>query len=178
MAYVSEHNQKYLNSMERNYEIVDPTQEIPIERFDIDDRDFEGNSLSPEFGMKISDIGVSTPPFKDQLEALKARIFQGASKVELGFMGQGKGSASQGQYTPESYGTEERRDIRELARLNNITLTSHAAVHGNSLAGFGQGEFNERQRESTIHEIQKAVDFAADTQKGGAIVFHLSEFPR
>lgn len=180
MAYVD--NAKYMgtytNALDRNYEIIDPTNEIAIERFDVQDSDFEGKPMSPDFGFKISELGVSTPPFKDQLEALKSRIFQGASKVELGFMGQGKGSASQGQYTPESYGFEERRDIRELARLNKVELSSHAAVHGNSLAGYSQNGFEERQREASLHEIQKAVDFAADTQKGGAIVFHLSEFPR
>ncbi len=180
MAYVD--NKKYMgsysNSMDRNYEIIDPREEIAIERFDVKDENFEGQPMGPDFGFKISELGVSTPPFKDQVEALKARIFQGASKVELGFMGQGKGSASQGQYTPESYGFEERRDIRELARLNKIELSSHAALHGNSLAGFAQGGFDEASREKSVFEIQKAIDFAADTQKGGAIVFHLSEFPR
>ncbi len=181
MAYVSGDSKYftgYSNAMDRDSYIVDNSPEVPIERFDVKDENFEGQPMGSDFGVKITELGVSTPPFKDQLEALKARIFQGASKVELGFMGQGKGSASQGQYTPESYGFEERRDIRELARVNKIELSSHAALHGNSLAGFAQGSFDERQREGSLHEIQKAIDFAADTQKGGAIVFHLSEFPR
>ncbi|HLD18696.1 MAG TPA: hypothetical protein VJB90_01675 [Candidatus Nanoarchaeia archaeon] len=180
MAYVD--NQRYMgsysNAFDRNYEIIDPTAEIGIERFDVKDENFEGEPMGADFGFKISELGVSTPPFKDQLEALKSRIFQGASKIELGFMGQQKGSAQQGQYTPESYGFEERRDIRELARLNKIELSSHAALHSNSLAGYAQGGFDERSREGSLFEIQKAIEFAGDTQKGGAVVFHLSEFPR
>src|SRR3989344_792897 len=37
--------------------------------------------------VSAKNVGISTPPMRDQLESLKTRIFQGASQIELGFMG-------------------------------------------------------------------------------------------
>jgi hypothetical protein len=51
------------------------------------DRYYEPIAVGPT-EMPINKLGISTPPMKEQLESLKARIFQGASKVELGFMGE------------------------------------------------------------------------------------------
>ncbi|GAG40458.1 unnamed protein product, partial [marine sediment metagenome] len=125
------------------------------------------------------DIGISAPPMKDQLEGLKARIFQGASRVELGFTGVGKGSMGQGQPTPGSYGKDEREAMRDLAKLNKVELTTHATLGVSGLAGFSrQGNLDESEREKSLHEIQRAVDFAADTARGGAIVVHTGEWPR
>ena len=71
-----------------------------------------------KLNVNANTIGISTPPMRDQLESLKTRIFQGASQIELGFMGRGKGSMGQGAPTPEMYGNEEREAIRQLARIN------------------------------------------------------------
>ena len=132
----------------------------------------------PELGISQKDIGVSAHPGQDQLQQMKARIFQGASKVELGFFGRGKGSMQGGNTTPEMYGKEERIDIRELAKINKVQLTTHATTAAGSLAGLGQQGFDEVVREQAYHEIQRAVDFAADVTKGGAIVVHANEFQR
>ena len=144
------------------------------------DRDYNSNVVrdSPLSEVRIRDIGISTPPFGNQLEALKARIFQGASTVELGFTGAGKGSMEGHNTTPEMYGTEEREAMRDLARINRIKLSTHASYSIGPLSGMTQQGFSEDAREKTVREIERAIDFAADTARGGAVVIHTGEFPR
>src|SRR3989338_11670821 len=77
--------------------------------------------------VSAKNVGLSTPPMKDQLEGLKTRIFQGASQIELGFMGKAKGSMGQGAPTPEMYGREEREAMRQLARLNEVSTSFNLA---------------------------------------------------
>ena len=165
-------NQSYYNAMDRGYYLPSPSDdaEAPVES--------GAPTVSPEIGLEIKDIGISTPPMKDQLETLKSRIFQGAKKVELGFTGRGKGSMGASNTTPEMYGKDERMDIRELAKLNKIQLTTHATTEAGSLSGWGQQKFEEANRENTLHEIERAIDFAADTTNGGAVVVHGIEHPR
>ncbi len=162
-------NQAYYTAMDRGYYM--PLQE---------GQGLPGESPSdiPEIGISPKDIGVSAHPAQDQLQQVKARIFQGASRVELGFFGRGKGSFQGGNTTPEMYGKEERIDIRELAKINKVQITTHATTAAGSLAGFGQQGFDEHVREQSLHEIERAVDFAADVTKGGAIVVHANEYPR
>ncbi len=162
-------NQAYYTAMDRGYYM--PLQE---------GQGLPGESPSdiPEIGVSPKDIGVSAHPAQDQLQQVKARIFQGASRVELGFFGRGKGSFQGGNTTPEMYGKEERIDIRELAKINKVQLTTHATTAAGSLAGMGQQGFDEHVREQALHEIERAVDFAADVTRGGAIVVHANEFPR
>ncbi len=163
-------NQSYYNAMDRGYYIPLKPEEQPAE--------YAPEGTVPDIGVSQKDIGVSTAPFGDQLQALKARIFQGASRAELGFMGRGKGSMQGGNTTPEMFGKDERMDIRELAKINKVQLTTHATPNAGSLAGFQQDRFDEAIRESTLHEIERAIDFAADTTNGGAVVVHAQEFPR
>ncbi|MBI4451578.1 sugar phosphate isomerase/epimerase [Candidatus Woesearchaeota archaeon] len=136
------------------------------------DREYWSSGLTPR------ELGTSAPPMENQLESLKARIFQGASKLELGFTGVGKGSMGGKATTPEMYGKDEREAIRELATLNKVELSTHATVGMQGFSGLGQGGFDESQREMALNEIRRAVEFAADTAQGGAIVFHTTEFPR
>ncbi len=163
-------NQSYYNAMDRGYYIDLKPDEQPAA--------YQPEGTVPDIGINQKDIGVSAAPFGDQLQALKARVFQGASKVELGFMGRGKGSMQGGNTTPEMFGKDERIDIRELAKINKVQLTTHATPNAGSLAGFQQDRFDEAIRESTLHEIERAIDFAADTTNGGAVVVHAQEFPR
>ncbi len=162
-------NSAYYTAMDRGYYMpLQPGQGMPGESPD----------KIPEIGVSPKDIGVSAHPGQDQLQQVKARIFQGASKVELGFFGRGKGSFQGGNTTPEMYGKEERIDIRELAKINKVQITTHATTASGSLAGFGQNNFDEHVREQALHEIERAVDFAADVSRGGAIVVHANEYPR
>lgn len=156
----------YYTAMDRSYAPIGPAYETTPE------------GEIKELGLSPADIGISAPPFGDQLQALKAKIFQGATRVELGFMGRGKGSMQGGNTTPEMFGLDERRDIRELAKWNKVTLTVHATPNAGSLAGYSQNAFDDSVREATYNEIRRAVDFAADTTEGGAVVVHAQEYPR
>lgn len=112
-------------------------------------------------------------------EGLKANIFRGASLVELGFFGVGKGFRSQATgHTPESYGKTEREEIRQLAKINEVELSTHASPNIGSPAGFHENAFHEEARQNVLFEVKRAVDFAADTAGGGPVVVHTGEFPR
>lgn len=137
------------------------------------DKDYEDIGLSPK------NIGVSTHPAKDALESLKAAVFQGASRVEIGFTGTGKGNKGQNSPTPESYGRDERLALKELAKVNEVKLSTHSSVAVSGFAGLGRDNtFDDATRSRNITEVKKAVDFAADVTEGGAVVIHTGEFPR
>ena len=121
-------------------------------------------------------IGVGTNPFVHPTQGVEARLHDGASKMEISFFGQGKGNKE--RFTPESIGKTEREEIRNLAKLNDVKISTHATVAVEGLAGFGKEGFDDQQRTAAIHEIEKAIDFAADASTGGAIVFHTGEWQR
>ncbi len=129
-------------------------------------------------GFSPNYLGISAHPARSQVEGLKSRIFQGASHVELGFFGRETGSLQQGSPTPETYSKEEREAIKQLARINEINLTTHASPNIPNLSGLSEQGFKEEVAESALHEIERAVDFAADTTKGGPVVVHTGGFPR
>ena len=122
-------------------------------------------------------LGTSLNPFQHQLQALNAKIKEGASKVEFEFFGAGKGQKDRA--TPESFDKEERREMRELAEINEVKTSTHATVAVTGLAGFDQQRgFEEQTRDQTLREVKKASDFAADATTGGAIVVHTGEWNR
>ncbi|MBI2499147.1 hypothetical protein HYV88_02800 [Candidatus Woesearchaeota archaeon] len=124
-----------------------------------------------------SQLGISHG-IGDPLQGLKGNVFAGASRVELGFMGVGKGSRhSPTGWTPESVSKSEREDIRLLAKVNQIELSTHAAPSV-SLSGLTKQGFSEEQQENALFEVKKAIEFAADTAGGGPVVLHAQEFPR
>lgn len=116
----------------------------------------------------------------DVAKGLKANVFAGASTVELGFMGVGKGSRSTPTgVTPELYGKTEREDMRNVAKINDVTITTHATANIQGFAGLDpQGGFKSEKREEALHEVERAIDFAADVAQGGPVVVHTGEFPR
>ncbi len=116
-------------------------------------------------------------------EGLRVNIFRGATTVELGFMGRGKGWRSQPSgATPESFGSAEREDIRLLAKVNEVKLSTHASPDLGSMSGFTGEKFSKEAKQTALHEINRAIEFAADTAEGGAVVVHIGsgpgEFPR
>lgn len=129
-------------------------------------------------GVPMEDFGTTTNPFEHQTNALKARIFHGANRVEFSFFGTGKGRKEQA--TPESFGKRERLDMRELAEFNKVETTTHATVGIQGLSGLNmqQGMFSDDQKKQAMDEIKRAVHFAAEATTGGAIVFHTGEAPR
>ncbi|MFP4568182.1 MAG: TIM barrel protein [Candidatus Woesearchaeota archaeon] len=142
------------------------------------DLDEEGNPIVSDDALNFSpqEIGLTTNPMQNPLESFKAQIKHGIGRIEFGFMGQGKGSAQ--NPTPESVSAAERRDMRELLKINDIKTSTHAAVHANSLAGFTNKGFDSASRAQALKEINKAIHFAGEATRGGAIVFHMHEWQR
>ena len=133
-------------------------------------------AVTDALNLGTAEMGTTTNPMGNTRESLMSRIREGAGKIEFEFIGKGKGNAQ--SPTPESFGTRERQDMKELLTVNDIKSSVHASVHGESLAGFGQGGFNGQQREEAMKEIRRAIDFAGDVTAGGALVFHLTEWQR
>ncbi len=159
-------NNGYLNAMDR-FE----------KEFDIPSISGKGVP-KPEALIPIREIGVSIMATRDAIQPLIAKIREGASKVEIGFMGSGKGSIFSGQITPEGVDAEQRQAIREIAKINKVELSTHASVGTGGFAGFTNRGFDDSTREQNIQELKRAIDFAADTAQGGAITVHMDEFVR
>ncbi len=137
-----------------------------------------GDPIIPDDALNFTakDIGITTNPMGNTLESLKARIREGTSRIEFSFLGQHKGNSQ--NPTPESFGNRERMDMRELAKINEMKTSTHAAVHANSLAGFTNRGFNDEARAEAMQEIKKAIQFAGEATRGGAVVFHIHEWQR
>jgi sugar phosphate isomerase/epimerase len=140
------------------------------------------NALDQGKKMRVDpeQIGISHG-VGDVGEGLKANVFRGAKTVELGFMGTGKGSRAQpGGHTPESYGNRERQEMRELAKINEVDVSTHASPNVGFAAGYDpQGQmFRPELQQNVLHEVQRAIEFAGDVGGGGPVVMHLGEFPR
>lgn len=126
-------------------------------------------------GIAPSKFGFGSNPFQQPIQAVNARIKQGVGYIDIPFFGAGKGNKE--RYTPESISQKERRDIKELAEINEVKLSTHASTNIQGLAGLSRQGFDDKERENTLKEIKKAVDFASDLQ-GGAVVFHTGEWER
>lgn len=131
-----------------------------------------------EVQVNPGELGISTIITRDALQPLQTRIFAGANQVEIGFLGTGKGDIFGGRLNPESIGKEQRQAIRELAKINKVELSTHASVQIAGFSGITDQGFNDQQRQAHINEIKRAVEFAADTAGGGAIVIHTGEWRR
>ena len=142
------------------------------------DNDYNNTLDGDNIGVDLRRIAFTTHPAKDQLQETKAKIFQGASKIELAFMGEGKPSLSRGNTTPGLYGREHREALKSIAKVNEVELTTHATIAVQGLAGgTREGHFSENQRINSVSEIKQAIEFNADVG-GGAVVVHTGEFSR
>lgn len=165
-------NRSYFSAMDRvdNAEMFTTDTPAPL--------DEEGNPIVSDDVLNFTpqEIGLTTNPMQNTLESFKAQIKQGIGRIEFGFMGKGKGNAQ--NPTPESFGKDERRDMRELLKINDIKTSTHAAVHADSLAGFTNRGFDSATRAAALKEINRAIHFAGEATRGGAIVFHMHEWQR
>ena len=127
------------------------------------------------FKETLGSFGTTTNPnARNQLEELQAKVRQGVKHVEIHLMNSGKGQFNV-QDVPDKYGFEQRRTIMQLAKINKQTLSVHGDFSINSFSGLSQRGFDEVYRAKNIKEIDETIKFAAETAKGGAIVFHLHE---
>ena len=151
----------YLHAMDRDY-----GHSLPID-----------NSTN-DVGVGIKDIGFSLGlgPVPN-IQSLGAKMRTGHKKMELTFMGMGKGSAQ--AHSPEMYGLKQRTALKELQKVNRYDFTTHSSVGITGLAGMDQrGNFSKQSKENSLNEIKRAVHFAADVMQGGPVVVHSGEFFR
>lgn len=124
------------------------------------------------------DLGISMG-IGDPWTSIKTAVTAGASHVELGFMGMNKGSlGSPTSVTPEIIGKTKREDIRQFAKINKVTLSTHASANVMGFAGLRENRFDDAAAAQSVYEVKRAIDFAADTAEGGPVVIHTGEFPR
>jgi sugar phosphate isomerase/epimerase len=121
-----------------------------------------------EIGTSIADKGG----FKANLHAA---IRAGASQVEL------SGGIYQGEpgVGSDAVSMQDRQELKEIAKVSGVKLISvHTPSQIGNVSGLGQQGFSEAQREQSMNEVKKTMDFSADISDGGAIVVHTGEFPR
>ncbi|MBU0470970.1 MAG: hypothetical protein KKA62_06060 [Nanoarchaeota archaeon] len=136
------------------------------------------NKSTNDIGVGIKDIGFSLGlgPVPN-VPAIGAKLRAGSKTAELTFMGAGKGSGQ--QQTPEYYGKMQRQALSELRKANEVNFTTHASVGIQGLAGMDQsGNFSKANKNFSVQEIKRAIDFAADVAAGGPVVLHTGEFQR
>ncbi len=155
----------YYHALDRDYGRIEPSDSPSRPGATVD-----GIALGPQ------EIGTSTHPMQHQVQSFGAKIREGASKIEISFMGAGKSNAQ--QPSPEAFGAKDRRDIREMAEMNEIRTSVHAPLHGESLAGLGREGFSGEARQHVLEEIERAIHFSSEATKGGAVVFHTGEWQR
>lgn len=155
----------YYHALDRDAGYIEPADTPPEPGMPV-----ETSTLGPQ------EIGTGTNPMQNQLTAFNAKIREGASKIEFEFMGAGKSDSQ--RPSPEAFGSRERTDMRELAEINEIKTSVHAPVHTQSLSGMGEQGFSDQARQTVVKEIERAIHFASEATKGGAVVFHTSEWTR
>jgi len=177
-------NDGYYSAMDRNYygtitggmgEPINLDEGKPLYNLDA-----PKEQKKPESKLGPKQIGTGTNPMGNTLQSLVAQIRSGAGKIEFEFIGQGKTNSQ--QPGPEAFGAKERQDMRDIVELNKIRTSTHASVHGESLGGLQGGEggsgFRKQAQHKVLKEIEKAIHFAGEATRGGAVVFHTGEFPR
>lgn len=132
-----------------------------------------------ELGLSTADVGLAVPLgiAATTVQDIAATVRMGAGSIELQFPGAGPGSRQ--APTPGYYGHEQRQALKELAKANEIKLTTHATWAMGGLSGKDQhGNFSEEQRKMAVDEVKRAIEFAADTAGSGSVVVHTDEFER
>jgi hypothetical protein len=151
----------------------------PLDRSYHADDEFEKDTSTNDIGVGIGDIGMSVPLgiSAGNVQGLSVKMHEGASNLEIGFPG-AMGGNRQSQ-TPGMYGKDTREALKELSKINEVRLTTHAAYNVMGLSGQDQqGNFSRDYRKIAGDEIKRAIEFAADTAGGGSVVVHTGEFER
>jgi len=132
----------------------------------------------PGTKLTAKEIGTTMAPDTYPLQELQAKIRTGAARLEIGFAGAGKSGFGGRGATPEILGKLEREQFRELQKVSDVKVTTHATFGKQGLSGLTQQGFSEDEAQKTLKEINKAIDFAATATRGGAVVFHAGEWQR
>ncbi len=146
------------------------------------------NAMDPEaYGIdikekpstSIKDIGMSVPMgiSAQNVAGIYSKIRMGAGSIEIGFPGAMTGQRQ--AHTPGMYGEDQRQAIRELANINEIRLTTHSPYPIMGLMGHDpRDNFSLTNAKLSELEIERAIDFAADTAGSGSVVVHTGEWER
>ncbi len=143
------------------------------------DPELYGQKLDNKPSLSVKDVGMSVPMgiSAQNVAGIYSKIRMGAGSIEIGFPGLYSGQ--RGLHTPGMYGEDQRQAIRELANINEIKLTTHAAYNIMGLMGRdARDNFSVNNANKDLREIQRAIDFAADTAGGGSVVVHTGEWER
>jgi len=144
------------------------------------DRNYDVKNGEPEekiLGVKDIGLAMAMGIGARNIPEIASKIRSGAGSLEIQFMGAGRGS-QQGE-TPGMFGKYHRQALRELSKVSDVSLTTHASVGIPGLAGQDQqGNFSDEQRRMALDEVNRAIEFAADTALGGSVVIHTGEFQR
>lgn len=180
-------NSGYYHPMDRAYDSGlqhDVTADAPtapmgvVERPDLPELDTETKeSISADLGIK--DVGMSVPLgiAATNVQGVQAKIWAGAGNIEIGFPGAIRGQRN--AQTPEMWGAEQRRALREIAKVNEVNFTTHSSYNLPGLSGTDQhGNFSWQQRKMAVDEVRRAIEFAADVHDGGSVVVHTGEYDR
>ena len=131
-----------------------------------------GTITTSEFGQTVSEGGR----LGTLIQSTTAAIRSGVGNIELATS---MGGGQEPYVGAEAYGKETRRALRELAEANKVQLVSvHTPTQIGNLSGFTQEGFKDEYRLQGIEEVKKAITFAVDVNKGGAIVIHTGEYQR
>jgi len=115
--------------------------------------------------------------FGTLLQTTNAAIRAGSGSIELQTIMGGAGEPG----GAEAYGKDAREALREISKANEVTLTSiHTPTNIGNMSGFNaqQGNFSDDFRKIELDEVKKAIRFAGDAARGGAVVVHTGEFQR
>jgi sugar phosphate isomerase/epimerase len=170
-------NIDYFTTLDRGYYSPETANESRKAGTFVAADDFpEGNPIGTK--LTAREIGTTMAPDTYPLQELNAKIRSGAAKLEIEFGGAGKSGFGGRGATPEILGKREREEFRELAKLNDVRVTTHATFGKQGLSGLTQQGFSEEEAQKTLKEINKAIEFAATATHGGAVVFHAGEWQR
>ena len=132
-------NIDYFNTLDRGYYSSQTQKEAKesgkFAEFPIDDG--MGSKLTPR------EVGTTMAPDTYPIQELQAKIRQGSAKLEISFAGVGKSGFGGRGSTPEVLGKLEREQFRELAKINEVQVSTHATFGRQGLSGLTQNGFSE-----------------------------------
>lgn len=128
--------------------------------------------------LKTGDFGIGASMlgnYQDPVAGFQADIRKGMGHIEFNPAINGQGMKSFSKITGE-----KRRALREIKKVNEATIGTHADSNVFGLTGFDtqRYSFSEDRRHQNVAKIKEAIDFAAEVSEGGAITFHAGDFLR
>ena len=117
-------NTEYFTTLDRGY-YTKQTEQAAKDNGTFIGGDFpEANPV--QTNLTANEIGTTMAPDTYPIQELQAKIRQGAAKLEIAFSGAGKSGFGGRGSTPEVLGKLERQEFREMARINNVNVSTHA----------------------------------------------------